>query len=548
MPAGSIATVAGSGTLKFSAEMDLPASVNPLAIVSDTVLGGALCLSAGGSAKVKSFFTLTGGYQLRIQRLDGRKFQLGFLTSRSSELDVAVEADLSTSVTAAGKDWIQTLMQMASPDPKLDKDTLKQGGLTDDQISSINAAIKSGVERSLQLSVKAELDSLQQSSTAFSYDIDLDVVDMDASGAARDAINLALDGDLSGLESGSLAGVKPSKSVFLNLKQRKDILKLNVLGIFSIASLTTLVQQGKVIVDQDSGAVTITDKTTATSIGFSAANFARDTAKLRQILADSVMITAAYRTAGTGPITQFGTTQWFFEHLQKTNLDNIRDYLNISAALAVRSQSQIDNDLNALKNAANALGRSMFNISATYNDAQFRSLFLDDSHAARQESTYQGIARQALMALLLADNPANDARRVPLTQPDLWNEMKNQYENEDSALTAFFSKYPNLQDFSGPITADFLLTDWWSSAMSKMAKALADLVDYLKKNPAWSKDDDGFKQLHVALNKSMASVSSNTKNDFREPLGVLAMDLAASQKAATTVQLSSPKLSFTAVR
>jgi hypothetical protein len=318
---------------------------------------------------------------------------------------------------------------------------------------------------------------------------------------------------------------------------------LNVLGIFSVASLTTLVQQGKVIVDQDSGAVTITDKTTATTIGYSAANFAKDTAKLRQILADSVMITAAYRTAGTGTTAQFGTSLWFFEFRQKTNLDNMRDCFNISLALAARSQPQIDSDLNTLKNTGNALGRSMFNINATYSDDQFRSLFLAGD-AARPESDYEEISRQALIALLPSGDPTNNARRVTLIQPALWNEMKNVYESEDPTLATFFSKYPNLQAFSGPMTADFLLTHWWSSAMSKMATALAALLAFFKQNPGWSKDDSRFKQLHDALNKSMASVSSYTKNDFHEPLGVLAMDLASSQKAATTVQLSSPGLSF----
>jgi hypothetical protein len=47
----------------------------------------------------------------------------------------------------------------ATPGSSLPKD-----GLTDDQISAINSAIKAGLERSLQLSVAAELDALQQSS------------------------------------------------------------------------------------------------------------------------------------------------------------------------------------------------------------------------------------------------------------------------------------------------------------------------------------------------------------------------------------------------
>jgi hypothetical protein len=537
---GSIATVAGSGSLKLTAEMDLPAGVNPLATVSDTVLSGMLTLKAGGSAKITGSFTLSGGYQVRIQRLAGRKFQLEFLKQRSTELDVSVEADLSASVTAGGTDLIQTLMTMASSDPTPDKTALKQGGLTDDQIASINAAVKSGVQRSLQLSVSAELDALNQSSTAFSYAVDLDILDTDATGAARDAVNLALNGDLSGLESGTLPGVKLVRSVFQNLKQRKQILKLNVLGIFSVASLTTLVQQGSVIVDQDSGAVTITDKTTATRIGFTAANFAKDGAKLRQILAESVMITAAYRTAGALPTAQFGTTLWFFEFVQKTNLDKIRDYLNISSALGVRPPAQIGDGVNAF-------GQSTFNVDATYNDDQFRSLF-QASGTVRQVGEYEAIGRKALMALLPGGNLTDDARRVLLSQVDLWNELKSVYEGEDATMMSFFSKYPNLKPYAGIISTDFLLVLWWSGAMGKMAIALAALLDFFNKNPGWSKDDAQFLKLHKALNKSMDGVSSNTTSDFREPLGVLAMDFASGQKAATTVHLSSPKLSFTAER
>jgi hypothetical protein len=547
LPADSIATVAGIGCLKITAEVDVPASVNPLATVTDTLLDGELKLKAGGSAKVTGCFTISGGYQVRVQRLSGRKFQIGFLKQRSTELDVAVEADVSATATLAGIDWLQTLMQAASSEPAPDKNTLAQVGVTADQLASINTAIKCGVERSLELSLSAELDALQQSSTAFSYAIDLDVVDADTSGAAKDAVGLALRGDLSGLESGTLKGVTLLKSVFSNLKQRKEILKLNVLGVFSVASLTTLVQQGTVIVDQDSGAVTITDKATATRIGFTSANFAKDTAKLRQILAESVMITAAYRAAGTGPATQFGTTEWFFEYRQKANADNIRDYLNICGALGVRSPLQIAADVESFKNVASGLGRSVFTVNAKYDDDLFRSLFLGAAGAPRQEPEYEAIAREALLALLPAINLTNDARRVPLGQITVWNDLKSEWA-QDSGLTAFFAKYPALKDFSGVITADFLLVIWWSSAMSEMAKALASLLSYFAAHPAWSKDDSQFKQLHNALNKSMAGVSSNTKNDFREPLGLLSMDLASGRKAATTAQLSSPKLSFTGVR
>jgi hypothetical protein len=549
MPESSIATVAGSGSLKFSGEWDLPAGVNPLATVTDTVAAGALSLKAGGSANVKASFTLTGGYQIRVQRLAGRKFRLGVLKQRSTEFDVTATAELGASATLAGTDWIQEIMKVASTDPVPDKDTLKKGGLTDDQISSINAAVKAGVERSLQLSLSAELDSLNQSSTAFTYDIDLDQVYTDQTGASASAINLALDGDLTKLETPGLRGVTLGKSVASSLKERKQILKLNLLGIFNFVSISEMVQTGKVIVDHDSGAVTITDKTTATRIGFSTANFAKDSAKLRQILAESVMITAAYRTGRIGPVAQFGATLWFFEFRHKTKPENIKDYLNICTALGVPSVQQIAAALNSLQNSGKSLGQSTFNVDATYDDALFQSLFLTGvpARTVRQETEYDNIARQALAALVLPGDPTSDARRIPLTDDPVWLDLRSEF-NQDSRLTAFFTAHPALKNYSAVIMTDFLLIVWWSSAMSRMAKALAALLTFYDTHPNWTKDDNQFKQLHKALNKAVGGVASDTRNDFREPLGLLAMDRASGRIAPTTVQLSSACLSFFGVR
>jgi hypothetical protein len=46
----------------------------------------------------------------------------------------------------------------------------------------------------------------------------------------------------------------------------------------------------------------------------------------------------------------------------------------------------------------------------------------------------------------------------------------------------------------------------------------------------------------------MGGVAASTTSQFREPLGLLSMDLASGQKAATTVQFSSPRLSLTFTR
>ncbi len=132
-----------------------------------------------------------------------------------------------------------------SPDAVPSKDVFQQAGLTDDQISTIAAALKTGIERSLQLSIAAELDSLDSSSAAFSYEIDLASLDAQAA----NAVHKALDGDLSSLEQNLMNGIKPLKSIFSSLRDCKRSLKVNLLGIFNYASVTELFQKGTIIVE-----------------------------------------------------------------------------------------------------------------------------------------------------------------------------------------------------------------------------------------------------------------------------------------------------------
>ena len=218
---GNIATIEGTGTLKFSAKANLLAAVNPLAALSTSVVQAPLTIKDGASLVVGATYTLTGAYQLRVQRLAGSKVRLGFEKKRSSELDVSVSADIGASATVDGFDIIQALLGAVSSDPVPNKEVFQQAGLTADQIASIAAAIKAGIERSLQLSLTGELDLLDSASAAFSYEVDLAA--LDAQG--KQAIHDAFDGNLSLLEQITQNGIKPLKSVFSSLRQGKRISK-----------------------------------------------------------------------------------------------------------------------------------------------------------------------------------------------------------------------------------------------------------------------------------------------------------------------------------
>jgi hypothetical protein len=538
MSPGTIATAEGTGTLQFSAEANLLAAVSPLAGLSTSVVQGPLNINLGPSLVVGATYTLTGEYQIRVLRLGGTKFRMGFEKKRTSELDVSVDADVGISASVGAFDLIKMLLEAVSSDPVPDKDVFEKGGLTDDQIATIAAAVKTGIERSLELSVSAELDSSISGSTAFSYEIDLAALDS----KGQQAVHNALDGNLSLLEQGPINGIKTLKSIFSSLRQRTQVFKINLLGIFNYASVTTLFQEGTIIVDRDSGTITITDQAGANRIQFTSDNFAKDGAKLRRVLAQSFLLTVAYRSSGTmrvGPT--LATSYWFFELHQQTNPHNIKNYLNIGEKLGLLSPLDVSKWLTSLAGIG-AFGPSSFHVNSNFDDPISKSLFLDASGQARSEAEYEGIGRVALVSLLPGEDAINSARRLPLTDDALWSAMRaNGQANNFGGL---FNKYAFNANQLADICSDYTLIVWWAAAMRDMAAALSAMQSYLAQHPQWDPQDNTFKRLRSNLEQTMASVTSNTRDEFAEPWGLLAMDLASRQKSAKTLQLVCPRITL----
>jgi len=541
MPPGSVATVEGTGTLTFSAQANLLSVVNPLATLGTAATSAILQVQENASVTVGAKYTLTGEYQIRVERLEGRKFRLGYEKKRGVEFDVSVTAQIGIAANLGAFDLIKTVLQAVSPDAVPDKDAFQKAGLTDEQISTLSAALKTGIERSVQFSLGAELDSLDEDSTAFRYEIDPEALDDEG----RTAVNEALSGDLTGLESSTHSGVTLTQNVFAALQQGKKILRLNLLGIYNYASVSTLFQKGTIIVDHDSGEITITDQAGAERIEFDSSNFAKDPGKLRKVLAESLLLTAAYKCSATVRTTPLTSRYWFCEVHQKTSLANLKDYLNIAQTLQAISPALVATQLSALTQVS-AFGQSMFYADSTYSDPVCSSLFLDAAGQARPQQEYEKIGRNALKSLLPADDPTTGARLQPLSDDATWEKMKKagQPNNFDGLFDDRGFNANQLAD----ISSDYTLIMWWAPAMSGMAEALSRLLTFTKQNPQWDPENNTFKQLRADLEKAMAAVAQNTHSEFGEPWGLVALDLASGQKAPTTVRISGPKLSFEAAR
>jgi hypothetical protein len=538
MPAGSVATVEGTGSLMFSATANLLSAVNPLATVNTVVAEGMLHVKEGGSLSVGAAYTVTGAYQVRIQRLAGRKFHLGFEKKRGSDFSVSAAAEVGASAKVGAFDLIRGVLRAVSVDPVPDKEVFSKAGLTDEQISTMGAAIKAGIERSLELSLKSELDFLDTTSTAFSYEIDLDA--LDANG--RQAVHDALDGDLGRIEQSTLAGVKPLKSVFSTLREGKKILKVNLLGIFNYGSVSTLFQKGTIIVDQQVGDITITDEVGANRIQFNSNNFAKNSGKLRKVLAESFLVTVTYRASKTVLQAPTITTSYsVFELHQKANLGNIRDYLQVAEALKLISPEQLHGKL-AQVSKVSSFGPATLYLDSHYDDETFRALFLDPQGNARPQSEYEDLGREAMAATIVPDGSIGDARLRPLRDDAIWGAM----QEGTTTFSTVLRERGFAAEYVPAISSDYLAIKWWASAMHEVGEALGRVLAFFSRQPTADVGNHEIAQLRKDLDRKLSTVAANTHDHFAEPWGFLVMDLASGRKAAVKLQINCSKLTLIA--
>jgi len=531
----TVVTLEGTGSLRCAAQANLLAVANPLATLDTTLV--PINVAEGSGVTINATFTLTGAYQLRIERLAARAFRLSYLKQRTTGFDVSVEAEIGTSVTAGSFDLLQSVLQAVSSDPVPDEDTFHRAGLTDGQLTSIAAAVKAGIERSIALSLTGDLASLDTSSTAFTYDVDLALLD----DAGRRAVHEALGGDLTGLEATDHPGIRRRTSIADAVRQGKHVLKVNLLGIYTHASVTTLFQQGTIIVDRESGDITITDQAGAQRIQFTADNFAKDTAKLRLVLAESLLLTAAYRGTGAlfaGP--QLASHYWFFALHQKTNEEQCTGYLAIAQGLRLLNDTTRTATLGRIAGAPD-LGRSTLFIDASYTDDLCKRLFLDAAGQPRPEDEYETLGRRALLLLLPPGDAINDARRLPLLDDTVWQAMR--HTGQPGFPTLFGDRGFNPNQLAD-ISSDYTLISWWASSMRRMGEALAQIQTFFATHPRVDLEEKTFKQLRNKLDQAMASVVGNTQAQFGGPWGVLALDLASGQQASTRLQLVTPRVTM----
>lgn len=513
MPAGSIATVESTGDLKFSGSVNLLALTNPLATVS-VPIAGDVKIADGLTISVGADFEFSGDYQLRIQRLTGNIFQMGYYKKRDSEFDFTVNANASLTAKLGDNDLIAKLMSAISSDPKADLQQLEAAGMPADQAQAIQIAVKSAINRTLEIGVGVELSVTNESDAMFLYEVDLDKVQTENLAM----LHSALEGDLTALVSADAAlpsGVTILKTLISSSKTLQHSLKVNLLGIYNVLEVSKLVTKNSVAWDATTGELVLSDNVSEDRIDIVASTLqAKDSDKLREILSEHFLITATYRAASNvvgGP--DVSALQSYFHLEQNPSRSRMRDYLALSSVLGLQAGSVAMAELGPIDD----YGKTTVYAEAAYTNAAFRSLFFNGS-APLNPSIYAAAGRQAITNLVAAGD-SDDFRLKLATNDTLFNQLQD-IGNVKSAEFAEACVSAGVPQGMVPVVGtDYLNVVWFQSAMVNAAKQLSAIDQYIGSHSPVDPNDHDFLVLKKKLASSLATVVQRATADFGGPWG-----------------------------
>jgi hypothetical protein len=532
---GGVAIIEGTGSLQLSGTVNLLTSVNPLVSLSAAPLPTKFQIQEGAEVAVTASCTITGDFQIRALKIDAGTVRLGFYRRRGAEFDVQVESAIGVTAGTSSTDYISAVLGAVSPSPFPSADDLKNAGLSDEKQAAIVGALKAAIQRRLELSILEELHTDSSQEAAFLYEISLNDLAPDGRAAIQEALKL----NLSSLWKSSASlprGIREIKNILTTTKTKGHSLKINILGLYNYSSISDLTLQGTVLTDPASGEIVITDSATATRISGSI-NFLADSDKLRKALAQSFLITAAYRCSGlVAHAPSLKVSYWHFAEHAKTDHSTMAANLNVLRSMGLVSAAQVQQDLTP----PGDFGRSTFHLNTDYDDGLSQSLFLGGDGQPRAIEEFERIGRNALRQLIQPGG--DDAFRLRGLDDAVWPQMKA----TGSTVVNLAPIFPDLrQDSQIPIIAgNYVLIEWWATTMARMAQSLSAAKSFFSQTPPPAPSGAAFQKVQADLWKQMADVARNTHDRFSDPWGMLAMDLSSGQQSVASAQIVSPSLTL----
>ena len=517
---GAVVSVAGEGELTISGDATLSSSANLLATPGLPIVG-TVALTHGVSVSVGAEWTVSGEFEMRVSRADARTLHVAFYRRRGRSLSVSAKASAGLTATIRGRDMLATLMRAISSDPETDLLTLVNAGLEDESILAIQDAIAASIDRSLTVSAQLQVSSLRQNEAVFAYEVDIDRLD----DAGKTALGEALHGRLAKIGEAPAGGaIRMVSSAARQLRERKTSWKINLLGILNVASFVELVREGTVLFDPVSGALTAADKVSARRIRVKEMPLASDPEKLRKLLFESLMITAAYRASrALGTALTLTADQTYLEQRGRTKRQDLEDHYRALIALGLCDERERDVRLST----ETEFGASTFVIENSFDAAACDAMFLDADGTPHTVEHYEAIGRRSLLALIPATDPARAYRRVALESDTMWARVRMAGAAIDTVLPGQIRDNPLRL---AVVRGDVVTILWWAKAMSRAATELVTTRTFIGQRDAASlAGDPAFTRARNSLSEALGKVVATTEARFDDPWDVLAMDAAAAR-------------------
>ncbi len=536
-PEGAVASSAGHGTLQVTVTADLAAAFNPLASVNTLPQLGALTVGGGASATVGVAATVSGGFQIRVEKMAGPIVHLSYHTMAGRALDVSLSGSAGASVGLGDRELLAMLFSGPGGVPDAADAELAELGIDPADVERITAAMRAGMSRKLEVAIAAAFSASTDNDAAFLYEINLDRLD----GTGSDAIDAALAGDLGPLSrldaTAQSHGIRVLRSKTQLTREKRINWRINLVGLVNVLSMAALVRTGTIAHDEESGELVIADAVSSSRLG--GTTTAR---QIRRLLYESTLMSLTYKALGVNTATSLAIEQSFFFLDHHANHQRISDYLDAITALKLLDRAGAD----AAIGREDDFGKASLLLETTFDDDASRRVFRVASGGGAR-AAYEKIGRAALLALVKRGDP-DDYRRKPLLSDALWQRMKDAGQAQFRAVlpSPITGGNESRQAIRvGVVTADYSVIVWWASAMAAAAEGLATLHDFLNgRDPVALDHDAEFQRRRRALEESVVKAVRSNQSTFDDPWGLVALFLASAGGATARARLVSTKLSL----
>jgi hypothetical protein len=541
LPADTIVVLDGTGTLTASAGISVAFPTQELASVS---LGGLakLQVNAGARAGFSARIILGGEYQVRLLRLPTAELELGLYRSRSRETALTVSAQVGVTAGVGSFDVAEALIGALSQQPEVDIEEFRKAlpGEDDTQkmerIDTFETPLKAAISTKLQASVAATLTNLQEHECVWMFAVNPAAAISDA---AKSAIAAALRGNFENLTRDPQtlpAGIRQTENVLSDTDLRKLSVKINLLGLVNVLSVSTLAKLSSVERNANGDITLISDAASERRLQALLVNFGNNRKRLRKLLSENFLISAAYRAKDLGVLPpQYRARHTFFEIHDTTNREEMKNSLDVARVFGLMTPADVEARLGTIQ----AFGRTDFYAEARYDDQQVRSAYLQPQGMSPSTAHYEQIGRSALGALLMGDEGQEFRKR--LAEDDaLWARLK-EVGNRAKFASVFGLPDGSLDPRVEAAGVDYSVIRDWADAMTAAGAAIGEL-DVLLGNTSVAPDDPRLTQARATLKNRLADVVKNTKEEFGDPLGMVMFYCATNESADKTVRITGPQI------